>query len=141
MDQRHPSAEDLSRSPLLSGLTDEAREVLAERLEIEEFDAGRRLVTEGRVGYSFYLIDEGTVSVEHDGRSVRRLGPGDYFGEIAILGEGRRTATVTAVEPVVAWTMFGTHFRSLQAERPDVAAALEEAMGERLAHDSGAAQD
>ena len=58
------------------------------------------------------------------------------FGEIAILGEGRRTATVTATEPVVVWTMFGTLFRDLQATRPDVAAALEAAMAERLAHDA-----
>ena len=112
--------------------------MLAGHLEIEAFDAGRRLVAEGRVGYSFYVIDSGRVEVSHDGAPVREMGPGDYFGEIAILGEGRRTATVTAVEPVVAWSLFGTHFRTLQAERPDVADALEAAMRERLAHDSGA---
>jgi len=58
------------------------------------------------------------------------------FGEIAILGEGRPSATVTATEPAVVWTMFGTLFRDLQATRPDVAAALEAVMAERLAHDA-----
>jgi CRP-like cAMP-binding protein len=130
-----PTADDLARIPLLAGLTDEARGVLAERFEVEEFDAGRQLVTEGRAGYSFYLLDSGAVSVTHEGREVRTLGPGDFFGEIAILGEGRRTATVTATEPGVAWSLFGTSFRALQAERPDVADALEAAMTERLAAD------
>ena len=127
----HPTADDLARFALLAGLTDEARQVLADRFEVEEFDAGRQLVTEGRAGYSFYLLDRGTVSVTHEGREVRTLGAGDFFGEIAILGEGRRTAT----EPGVAWSLFGTSFRALQAERPDVADALEAAMTERLAAD------
>jgi CRP-like cAMP-binding protein len=124
----HPTADDLARFP--PGLTAESRQVLADRFEVEEFDAGRQLVTEGRAGYSFYLLDSGTVSVTHEGREVRTLGPGDFFGEIAILGEGRRTATVT-----VAWSLFGTSFRSLQVERPDVADALESAMTDRLAAD------
>jgi CRP-like cAMP-binding protein len=139
MDVRHPSAEDLSRVPLLSGLTEEEREELAARFEIEEVDTGRRLVAEGRAGYSFYVIDRGRASVAHDGTPVREIGPGDSFGEIAILGHGRRTATVTAVEPVVAWKLFGTHFRTLQAERPDVATALETAMHDKLAEDSQSA--
>ncbi len=84
-------------------------------------------------GYSFYLLDPGSVSVKHEGREVRTLG--DFFGEIAILGEGRRTATVTAIEPGVAWSLFGTSFRTLQAERPDVADALQSAMTQRLAAD------
>ena len=131
----HPTADDLARVPLLAHLTDDVRQVLADRFEVEEFDAGRQLVTEGRAGYSFYLLDRGTVSVTHEGREVRTLGPGDFFGEIAILGEGRRTATVTATEPGLAWSLFGTSFRALQADRPDVADALESAMTERLAAD------
>jgi CRP-like cAMP-binding protein len=131
----HPTADDLARVPLFSDLTDDVRQVLADRFEIEEFDAGRQLVTEGRAGYSFYLLARGTVSVTHEGREVRTLSAGDFFGEIAILGEGRRTATVTATEPGVVWSLFGTSFRALQAERPDVAEALETAMTERLAAD------
>jgi CRP-like cAMP-binding protein len=131
----HPTADDLARVPLLAHLTDDARQVLADRFEVEEFDAGRQLVTEGRAGYSFYLLDRGKVSVTHEGREVRTLSAGDFFGEIAILGEGRRTATVTATEAGVVWSLFGTSFRSLQAERPDVAEALQSAMSERLAAD------
>jgi signal-transduction protein with cAMP-binding, CBS, and nucleotidyltransferase domain len=82
----HPTADDQARVPLLAHLTDEARQVLADRFEVEEFDAGWQLVTEGRAGYSFYLFDRGTVSVTHEGREVRTLSAGDFFGEIAILG-------------------------------------------------------
>jgi CRP-like cAMP-binding protein len=131
----HPTADDLARVPLLAHLTDDARQVLADRFEVEEFDTGRQLVTEGRAGYSFYLLHRGKVSVTHEGRVVRTLSAGDFFGEIAILGEGRRTATVTATEPGAAWSLFGTSFRTLQAERPDVADALQSAMTERLSAD------
>ena len=116
------------------------RAVLARRFQVEEFETGRRLVTEGRPGYTFYAIAQGHVAVEHDGRTVRELGPGDHVGEIAIIGQGRRTATVVATEPVVAWTLFGTEFRVLQAERPDVASALEDAMAKQLAADSATAE-
>jgi CRP-like cAMP-binding protein len=71
--------------------------------------------------------------VTHDGQVLRTMGPGDFFGEIAILGpQGRRTATVTAVDDVVVWELFGTVFRTLQMESPDVAQALEQAMRTRL---------
>ena len=136
MDDRHPTASNLAEVPLLADLTDEARDVLARRFHVEEFEPGARLVTEGRPGYTFYVLAAGHVSVEHEGASVRQLGPGDHVGEIAILGKGRRTATVVATEPVVAWTLFGTDFRVLQAERPDVADALEQAMSQRLADDA-----
>jgi CRP-like cAMP-binding protein len=135
VDVKHPAAADLARIPLLAGLPDEARQVLSERFEIEDFGTGQRLVTEGRSGYAFYVLDRGHASVAHEGHEVRRLGPGDFFGEIAILGAGRRTATVTATEPGTMWTLFGTSFRMLEADRPEVASALQDAMTERLAAD------
>lgn len=133
MSTPHPTADDLARSPLLADLPGEVLAVLAERFETEAFDAGHRFVVEGRSGYAFYVLDKGTVSVSQEGREIRSLGPGDFFGEIAILGTGRRTATVTAAEPGEAWTLFGTSFRELQAMRPDVATALQDAMADRLA--------
>lgn len=91
------------------------------------------MVTEGQAGYAFYVLESGKATVTRDGDELRTLEPGDFFGEIAILGGGRRTATVTATEPVVAWVMFGTTFRTLQMARPDVAEALQDAMRQRLA--------
>jgi CRP-like cAMP-binding protein len=130
-----PTADDLAKVPLLSGLSDGARAALAERFEVEAFAAGQAIVTEGRSGYAFYVVAEGLATVLHDGRQLRELGPGDYFGEISIMGGGRRTATVVAATPVEVWVLFGTVFRTLQTSDPEVAAALQEAMGSRLASD------
>jgi CRP-like cAMP-binding protein len=132
-----PTAEDLAKIPLLAGLSNEARATLAERFEVEEFPAGAAVVTEGRAGYAFYVIAEGLAAVLHDGRHLREMGPGDHFGEISIMGEGRRTASVVAATPLVLWVLFGTAFRGLQVTEPDVAAALEQAMADRLATDEG----
>jgi CRP-like cAMP-binding protein len=129
----HPTPQDLSRVPLFADLTGDAAEVLAPRFDIEHYEAGRRVVLEGSSGYAFYVVDEGRVSVTHEGQELRTLGGGDFFGEIAILGGGRRTATVTATEPVTVWKMFGTAFRELERIRPDVGAALQDAMRQRLA--------
>ncbi len=129
----HPTPEDLLRVPLFADLPSDVRELLAPRFDIEQFDVGRRVVMAGSSGYAFYVIDQGRASVSHDGHELRTLGAGDFFGEIAILGGGRRTATVTVTEPVTAWKMFGTAFRDLEKIRPDVSAALQEAMRQRLA--------
>ena len=84
-------------------------------------------------GYAFYVLDQGQVSVSHEGQVLRTLGPGDFFGEIAILGGGRRTASVTATGPTTVWKLFGTSFRELEKIRPDISEALQEAMRQRLA--------
>jgi CRP/FNR family transcriptional regulator, cyclic AMP receptor protein len=129
------TADDLLRVPLLASLSPDVRSELAQRFEVEEFGTGRNIVSEGVAGYAFYVLDRGTVEVSQAGVVLRTLGPGDFFGEISILGEGRRTATVIATEPAVVWTLFGTAFRVLQMNRPDVADSLEAAMKDRLAAD------
>jgi CRP-like cAMP-binding protein len=127
-----PTAHDLAKIPLLADLSDQVREALAASFEVEVFAAGTDIVTQGRAGYAFYVLADGQVSVSQDGRELRVLSVGDFFGEIAILGDGRRTATVTAVTPAVTWVLFGTVFRALQVGRPDVAQALQQAMLDRL---------
>jgi CRP-like cAMP-binding protein len=126
--------------PLFGDLPPETRQVLAERFEVQDFGVGQRLVAEGRRAFSFYVLATGEVTVEQDGRRLRTLGPGDFFGEIAILGTERRTATVSATRPGTAWTLLGTHFHELRTERPDVAEALERAMRDRLAADESAGE-
>jgi CRP/FNR family transcriptional regulator, cyclic AMP receptor protein len=128
----HPTPQELLGAPLFAALDAEAAAVLAGRFDIEHFDTGRRVVLEGSSGYAFYVLAEGQAAVSHEGEQLRTLAPGDFFGEIAILGEGRRTATVTATEPVTAWKMFGTAFREMEKARPDVAPGLQHAMRQRL---------
>jgi CRP-like cAMP-binding protein len=65
-----------------------------------------------------------------NGIEVRTLGPGDFFGELAILGDGRRTATVTTASPSQVLVLFGTEFRRLQKEYPETAERIESALRE-----------
>jgi CRP-like cAMP-binding protein len=128
-----PTAAGLAEVPLLADLPEEILTALATRFEVEEHQAGHAVVTEGRPGYAFYVVRSGSLTVTQGGSVLRTLGAGDFFGEISILGEGLRTATVTTSEPCELWVLFGTSFRVLQSQRPDVAGALEAAMEDRLA--------
>ena len=129
-----PSPDDLSRVPLFADLDHPDLEVLAQSFEAEDFGPGRRIVGEGDAGYSFFVVAEGRAAVTHGDRQVGYLDSGDYFGEMAILGDdGRRTASVTAVTPVVAWVMFGISFRTLQRNHPDIAEQIERSVAQRQA--------
>jgi CRP-like cAMP-binding protein len=125
--------DDLTGIPLFAGLSDEERASLAEWFEISDASTGMVLITEGAAGYSFYVLLDGAAEVTVDGETVATYGPGDFFGEMAILGGGRRNATVTVTAPSRLLSMFGTEFRMLQEVQPDVAAQLEETMRQRAA--------
>jgi CRP-like cAMP-binding protein len=79
------------------------------------------------------VLDEGEVRIEHGGGEVGQLGPGDVFGELALLGDGRRLADVVAVTDVRVLSMFGTHLREMQTTMPSVKAGLERLADDRLA--------
>jgi CRP-like cAMP-binding protein len=125
--------DDLNGIPLFADLTDEERASLAEWFEVSDASTGATLVTEGASGYSFYVLIDGAAEVTVGGETVATYGPGDYFGEMAILGGGRRSATVTVTAPSRLLSMFGTEFRMLQEVQPDIAARLEETMQQRAA--------
>ncbi|HVQ88264.1 MAG TPA: cyclic nucleotide-binding domain-containing protein [Actinomycetes bacterium] len=128
-----PTADDLSRVPLLASLDTHAQERLAPRFDVAEFDAGERIVAEGTPGLDLYVIDSGRATATQRGRGlIRLLGPGDFFGEIALLGKGMRTATITAASPMVLWVLHGDAIRLLQGEHPEVTEALSTAMQDRL---------
>ena len=92
---------------------------------------GVRLASEGAAGYSFFVLVEGSAVVTVGDETVATYAPGDFFGEMAIAGEGRRNATVTTTSPARVLTLFGTDFRRLQQARPEIAAQLESAMRQR----------
>jgi CRP-like cAMP-binding protein len=127
------TADDLARVPLFAGLSDDQRGMLAEWFEVSDPSPGTALVSEGASGYSFYVLLDGAAEVTVDGKTVATYGPGDFFGEMAIIGGGRRNATVTVTAPSRILSMFGTDFRMLQEVQPDVAAQLEETMRQRAA--------
>ena len=122
----------LSEVPLFDDLSEDQRSSLASWLDEEETRAGHAVTYEGASGYAFFVIEQGEARVMHGDEELRRLGPGDFFGEAAILGDGRRTADVVAETDLELLAMFGTRFRVLQMEMPELAAMIEATMRERL---------
>ena len=117
---------------MFSALSGEDLAMLAAWLTVEEVSEGRLLTPEGASGYQFYVIEEGTAEARRDHEPIGALGPGDFFGEMAIMGNGRRIADVVATSPMTLLAMFGTSFRELEANLPDVAARIRETMQARL---------
>jgi voltage-gated potassium channel len=124
------TADDLAGIPLFDTLEPDERTTIAPWFELQNVSPGVKLTGEGASGYSFYVLKDGTASVTINGLEVRTLGPGDFFGELAILGDGRRTATVTTDSPSQVLVLFGTEFRQLQQEYPETAARIESALRE-----------
>ena len=127
-----PTAADLERIPLFASLSESELEQLTEWFEVKSTDAGMQLIDEGTGGYSFFALADGQVRVTADDDEIATLNPGDCFGEMALLGSGRRTASVTTTTPATVYVMFGTEFRRLEQRQPEVVARLKALMRERL---------
>jgi CRP-like cAMP-binding protein len=123
---------ELSRIALFAGLDDANQRVVASWLDVGEYDPGYKLTHEGASGYAFFVLHTGAADVVVGGNVVRTLEPGDFFGELSMLGNGRQTATVTLTAPSTVWTMFGTRFRELQQQHPEIAASIEKVAAERV---------
>ena len=123
---------DLAPLPFFGSLSDSELAEVAAWFEVREVEAGVRLVGEGATGYSFFVICDGEVAVTAHGDEIARLGAGEFFGELALLGTGRRTAAVATTTPSRLLVLFGSDFTRLRARFPAVAAELEAAMRRRL---------
>ena len=122
--------DDLADIALFDTLEPDERAAIAPWFEVEYVSHGVKLCGEGATGYSFFVLRDGAATVTINDIEVRTLGPGDFFGELAILGDGRRTATVTTDSPSKVLVLFGTEFRRLQQEHPEIAARIESALRE-----------
>jgi CRP-like cAMP-binding protein len=123
----------LGRAPLFKNLARADLVELAKATEDLEVEPGKVLAREGDIGREFFVIVDGEVSVTKDGEEVRRLGPGDFFGEIALIWDSpRRTATVTAVTPVRFFVLTRQAFRGLIDHHPDIEAKVLEVLEERV---------
>jgi len=111
----------------------ELEELVAAMSEVE-VDAGAPIVTHGDFGYVLYAIEEGEADVQVDGAGeTRTLGPGELFGEIALLVTGRRTATVVARTPMRLLSLFESDFQRVRSRVPELERSLRRLGGERLA--------
>ena len=121
----------LRRAPLFSELSRGELEELAKVTEDLEVEAGKVLCREGETAREFFVIVEGEVSVSKDGEEIRTLGPGDFFGEIALLQDVRRTATVMAKTPLRFFVLTRQGFRSLVSHQPQIEEQVRQAAEER----------
>lgn len=120
---RH-SSELLAHLPLFSGLPKRALRRIRGAMEEYAFDRGQPLVQEGKSGETFFVLVEGQVRVIRRGRTVARLLPGDFFGEMSVLDGGPRTATVQAETPVRCLTLLRSEFVRILETEPGVAVRI-----------------
>jgi len=121
----------LKEVPLFGNLSQRQLRRVASRGWEHTFPAGRILCDEGRGADEFFVILEGTAEASRRGKRVRGLGPGDYFGEIALLDNADRTATVVATTPLRCFLLGRSDFKSVIYEE-DIAVKLLVTMAQRL---------
>jgi CRP/FNR family transcriptional regulator, cyclic AMP receptor protein len=123
----------LAAIPLFGGLDDADLTAIAAAASEVEADEGERLATEGDFGHALYAIESGTAEVSSNGETVAALGPGDVFGEMAVLASGRRTASVVATSPMRLIALFKPGVWALEKQSPEAIARLRALIAERRA--------
>lgn len=125
-----PTADILATVPLFSGLDKKQRERMARDFKERSIPAGTVIIRQGdEHGMGFFILAEGEATVTVDGAVIDRLGPGSYFGEIALISDRVRTASVTAATDVRVLVMMLTDFRAFVRGDADVAWKLLEHVG------------
>jgi len=122
----------LGQVPLFSSLSRRHLRQVAEHADIVSFRERETIVETGQPGGTFYVILEGEAKVVRGTRTLGRLDPGDFFGEISLLDGGPRTATVVAQTPVTAIRVFKRSFDKVVAQEPTVAAKILAVVARRL---------
>ena len=127
------SPEQLKQVPLFSGLDDKSLKSIAASLRERTFHTGESATQEGQSGVGFFVIESGQATVDVGGTDVRQLGPGDYFGEVALLAQTPRSATITADSDLKCWGLTPWDFKPLVEANSSIAWTLLQTMAERLA--------
>jgi CRP/FNR family cyclic AMP-dependent transcriptional regulator len=117
---------------LFSGCTDKQLAFIATRVEDVDVPASKVLCAEGASGGDFFVVVSGTARVERRGTQIDELGPGAFFGEIALIDQGLRTATVTATSPMRLIVLGPSQFRDVLNADPQMARQLLYAVTKRL---------
>jgi CRP/FNR family transcriptional regulator, cyclic AMP receptor protein len=129
---RDTKVEALKRAPLFEDLSSKELGEVALRTDDLDFPAGKTLVREGDVGSEFYVIMEGEAEVTRDGETIAKHGPGSFFGEIALVEDVPRTATVTATTPLRCFVLTRGRFLHVLDEFPAVERKVMRALAKRL---------
>jgi CRP/FNR family cyclic AMP-dependent transcriptional regulator len=121
----------LQRVPLFSDLDRKELERIAASMKERTFSAGDTVTSEGSSGVGFFVIESGSAVVTIGGAERRRLGAGDYFGEVALLNESARTATITAESDLKCYGLTSWEFRPLVETHGSIAWKLLQAMSKQ----------
>jgi CRP-like cAMP-binding protein len=133
---KNEKVELLKRIPLFAECSEAELIEIAISADEREAPLGDRLTEEGRRGREFFVLVEGAVAVGRGGQKLADLGPGDWFGEIAVLRYKPRTATVTATSPVRVLVISDRDFRRVVETTPRIALRVLRRVAQRLEHDT-----
>jgi CRP/FNR family transcriptional regulator, cyclic AMP receptor protein len=122
----------LKQTPLLAELGRRELEEVSRLVDEIDVAAGKVLMRQGETGREFFVLVDGSVGIDRDGARVRALGPGDFFGEIALLSEGPRTATATAETPTKLLVLGHREFHSLMSQYPSIQTSVLNCLATRL---------
>lgn len=125
----------IEKVPLFSKLSKKGLEEVAHLADELDLPAGKVMATEGDRGREFFVLLDGEADVTRGGKSVDRLGSGDFFGEIALVTHMPRTASVTAKDNVRVLVITERDFNSLLKRSPEISRGVAEALAERIAPD------
>jgi CRP/FNR family transcriptional regulator, cyclic AMP receptor protein len=117
--------------PLFEALGKKERREVARQADEVDVEPGRHLVREGEFAYEFFAIEEGTAEVRRGEQLLAELGPGDFFGEMGLIGKVTRNASVVAKSPVKVLVLTGSAFRHIERELPAVSTKIRNAIEER----------
>jgi CRP/FNR family transcriptional regulator, cyclic AMP receptor protein len=128
-----PAPEELIRQvPLFSTLDKKEVQGLASSMKERTFNEGDTIAREGQSGIGFFIIGEGQAAVSVGGEERATLGHGDYFGEIALIDDGARTATITAKTPLKCYGITSWEFRPLVEQNAKLAWKMMQTLAARL---------
>lgn len=125
-------AKKLQDIELFSGVSSKELKALAGTLDEIDVPEGFLLASEGRFAYEFFIIEDGVAAVMKDDQRIGELGPGDFFGEIALVETERRTATVVASTPMLLAVMHRRDFSRMEHDLPTVSERIRSAARARL---------
>lgn len=132
MAPKDPKLELLRSIPLFSGLGHQEIQQLGQLAEEIDVPAAKVLMRQGELGAEAFIVSSGRVVVERDGRTIAERGPGDILGEIALLSEGPRTATVTTAEPSRLFVLGHREFHALMDKHPAIRLQVLDALARRI---------
>lgn len=124
--------EFLARVPIFGSCTPSEIEAIVAVAQESGFQPGQIVVTQGTPGQAFYLILSGRVEIIRDGQSLGAFGPGDFFGEMSLLDQAPRSATIRALEPTLCLMLSSWDFKGLLEQYPSIAVKLLEVLSRRL---------